>query len=621
MESKQGTNWDHNGDINPSLLEESEIDDDTKKKEDKNHSEIEVLPLDLSHDRKGKQQSTRQNVTSPKVGGKGARSGGERGGGGGGGRRKRIALIRSVMKVAGLSAIFIGIIGLSAVSIATDGIEHGDDGHHSNNTAMMENFNEGFSLAFLAGLSLVVFALHPMKCVVGVVLWVIWLFQALLREGTDVWQDVTERFLAASLSTKIFVRHGIGMLAAWGRLLAPFLTDILILLQELISRFSWEQRLIGAFTLLVLYGVYRTYQAVKARKDAILVALFQGSYLLIGPLVWFAFRRAIPARFAEGVLLVITTVAPTFLSLHAFRYSFIANGGGGEGQKRWKKSVWDQWKTCDLWLSYWSCWPLVIGLTSLCTNYITTAYAAQLYKEGSRATTATTAASAGAAGGGGGGSTVIRTQMFASLATLCIWLQFWYGSKAFFSLASKLAAQIVPSSLGVLTANMSSVSRVIKPLLGAGGNLSLSALRQQLSIMKTLGYLWENKLIFGPITFFVGILIFSLGFQVYTMMTSVLTSLIWGGVALRSARAVANKEASVCSATIAFWILAQLLEASVWVPVAGSMISLFKPVLLPIFLAIGDEVLKIALTLLGENYNYFAGTCAAVSVAYILNVD
>eukprot|EP00466_Bigelowiella_natans_P012839 jgi/Bigna1/82113/fgenesh1_pg.88_\ len=574
MESKQGTNWDHNGDINPSLLEESEIDDDTKKKEDKNHSEIEVLPLDLSHDRKGKQQSTRQNVTSPKV------------------------------------------------SIATDGIEHGDDGHHSNNTAMMENFNEGFSLAFLAGLSLVVFALHPMKCVVGVVLWVIWLFQALLREGTDVWQDVTERFLAASLSTKIFIRHGIGMLAAWGRLLAPFLTDILILLQELISRFSWEQRLIGAFTLLVLYGVYRTYQAVKARKDAILVALFQGSYLLIGPLVWFAFRRAIPARFAEGVLLVITTVAPTFLSLHAFRYSFIANGGGGgEGQKRWKKSVWDQWKTCDLWLSYWSCWPLVIGLTSLCTNYITTAYAAQLYKEGSRATTATTAASAGAAGGGGGGSTVIRTQMFASLATLCIWLQFWYGSKAFFSLASKLAAQIVPSSLGVLTANMSSVSRVIKPLLGAGGNLSLSALRQQLSIMKTLGYLWENKLIFGPITFFVGILIFSLGFQVYTMMTSVLTSLIWGGVALRSARAVANKEASVCSATIAFWILAQLLEASVWVPVAGSMISLFKPVLLPIFLAIGDEVLKIALTLLGENYNYFAGTCAAVSVAYILNVD
>ncbi|GAB5355051.1 hypothetical protein AAMO2058_000172700 [Amorphochlora amoebiformis] len=476
----------------------------------------------------------------------------------------RGAICKQILLGLGALAVIVGLAGIILMA-ALD-----DEGVAS--YAETEYLNEIFSLSFLVGFIVFVAAARPFKVGVFLGLWTLWLIWALFREGETVLMQVYHRAETAADSTRLFVRQGGAMLAAWGRLLAPFAADIVDLLIKGWNHLTLEAKGFILVGLLVLFGVVRTYRLVRERSDAILVAIFQASYLLVGPGVYLAVNL-LPPRVAISTTTIALTLLPSVLSILAFRTSEM-------GQREQRGNMFAGWKKCDVWLSYWSCWPILTSLLWAIVSYVA--------------------------------DPLICTQLLAVLVALAIWLQFWFGSKTFFSLASILFAQIHPV-VDMLSPAFPGFS-TLRSMLSSSFSLS-----RQMSFMGTLSSLWDNRWTVGPVVLVVAGMIITLGLRLYTFLTNTLSAAIFWGVAFKSAKAIREKRSAQYSELLAFWILTQLTQVLVYVPVLGSMIGLFQPVLLPVYLVMGEQFVSILLGSLGDQYLSIVAAAATIIAATIFS--
>jgi len=355
----------------------------------------------------------------------------------------------------------------------------------------------------------------------------------------------------------------------WGSLLAPFVADVSSLIGQMWSKLSLEEQALVVLGLFVLYGGYQTYKAVQKRADAIMFVLFQVSYLVVGPCIYLGWR-CIPPSYSQPLVTVVLTVIPTCMSVLAFNRA--------QSAKRVK--MWERWLACDLWLSYWSCWPMLSLLFYMITTYTR--------------------------------DDAMKLQVLSVFVALCVWLQLWYGSKAFFSLVSRAFSSITPHEASA-SAVLPGAGRVFSAIRST---LSFS---QQMSIIETLQELWKNKMWSVPLLVVVVAVLVQLGWRIYSLFNDALTALIWVGVAFKSSQVVKRKESVRYAESLAFWVLAQFTQVALHIPVVGTFIALFRPVLLPVYLAIGDNVLGTVVAALSGFINTIVPVSGVVVAVMLCN--
>eukprot|EP00468_Gymnochlora_sp_CCMP2014_P014760 CAMPEP_0167770726 /NCGR_PEP_ID=MMETSP0110_2-20121227/18097_1 /TAXON_ID=629695 /ORGANISM="Gymnochlora sp., Strain CCMP2014" /LENGTH=559 /DNA_ID=CAMNT_0007659971 /DNA_START=24 /DNA_END=1702 /DNA_ORIENTATION=- len=427
-----------------------------------------------------------------------------------------------------------------------------------------EFMNEIFAGVFLFS-SLVLIGLRfPWECIIFVTIWFIWLAIAFVREGESIIVTVIMRADSAIESTKTFVQQGGSMLGAWGRLLAPFLADLWDFLQKMLAQLSLEQKLMGVFALFVIYVCYWTYIAVRKRKDAIMYGLFHISFVVVGPVVLYLFN-VMPPAFSQKSSSVILTVFPTVMSLDAIRH--VSNRYNG---------AFAQWRSRDIWLSYWSCLPVLSAILWFLVNYVE--------------------------------DLQVRRLGIAILITAVL----WFGSevKLFFYLIWKVL-NFGPPVFSIITS------------IAPGIKTFLSTIQSQLtfsnyaSISQSLKVLWENKRVTIPIGCALLFIIFVVGSRIYATLASFFTGLFTFFVAVQSAQAVRNKESGKYGMLLSFWVLTQLQQVLYYLPIVGTVMGFFQPMFLTIFMLMGEEVLKFSIKFIDDQYTIIVGAITAVVIASI----
>lgn len=418
--------------------------------------------------------------------------------------------------------------------------------------------------------------------------WTAWFLLALLRdqyraaygdgvEDSAVWTKVSARAHLAMTSTQQFVRAAGQMVAAWLRLLAPIATDSFELAGRVWATVSWEVRIGAILALVVVYGAYKAYLGVRARKDAIAHALGQMSYLIVGPVLWSA-ATYIPEKQLRDVVFAIITVIPALLSARSFRENRRGQRRAARGARAAYSDTITRWLLgdCARWLSYWSCWPLM-RLAFLAAD------SSALQPK-------------------------FRSRVLATLVVVTVYLQLWGGSQRFFEVVSSVGAKVGPSVLAVANVTPGMFPRrLIGPLLTAAAGIGSSPTRLWVFVK-------NNKLMSLMTVAVASLALITFGLALYRAATDALTVLIWWAVALKSARTVARKRGDEAD-ILSFWVLAQLVEAVALVPVASVVVSLFRPLILPLLLAMGSDLLGLAVDRVGDSDGYVYAAVLAIYTA------
>jgi|EP01046_Picozoa_sp_COSAG06_P003461 hypothetical protein len=213
-------------------------------------------------------------------------------------------------------------------------------------------------------------------------------------------------------------------------------------------------------------------------------------------------------------------------------------------------------KEAKVWLSYWTCWPLLILVNDSVVLRYTSSY----------------------------------EELPRLAIVLLVWLQAWHGSihlrkllrVAFRGMQTRVTAMLpggrVPDWLSVGF----SVGRPgFGTLAGMGSKVQ--------SIFSFVSWAAKNKVIAGCMAGVALIFVYRALFFVGSLLT---TAIVWGA-AVDTARIVsASKFEGHYRPRLSFWILSRALEWLCMVPVAGTLLLLWYPVLLALLLAFGEPVLR-----------------------------
>lgn len=434
---------------------------------------------------------------------------------------------------------------------------------------------EGEWYLALIGMVLVVLILtlrYPKTSSVLVGLWAVWLGYALAQDGSEVFHNVYHRAIAAHASTHALFIALFNCAMAWLRLLAPFLSDVGGATATIWLAMTWQQRALLGFSILFLFGIVTTAKAVWHNIDRVTDILFQMAFLLVGPAAYFAMCYVEDGTALGVMLQLLTSAIPTGMSILALR-SMIrhrdaqqrrgdpssdasedegghdamapeeSNGGDGAEEREIKFVI----GTCERWLGYWACWP-ALSLLFQCASY----YAADML------------------------------DVQRMLIVLALWLQFWGGSRHVWYICSLISTIVIHRVPGI-------AYRMYHLL-------RLSTLTQSSSMWTLLRYasyiklVWDHKLYFG---IGAAIVAFFTVPTLLSMFSGVLTTLVMIGIALDTGRIVSKRIHALYESKLGSWVLVQALHLSMYMPIVGSLIGSFYPVLVGIVFTLGGTVIAV----------------------------
>ena len=448
-----------------------------------------------------------------------------------------------------------------------------------------------------------------------------------VQTGRLTWSDMEMRGLNVYDRTHLFWQALFGLVRAWVEFLAPFVADLagvawsvwsavplwykvqavgLVLFAYLLVRmYRAAMQRVAAGMKHVTAGKAQAEAAIKHKKKVAADMLKHVAALPAGYALFFA-TGFIPPEHLPSVVWLLLSVAPAALSVRCFRRyaaaedaldaALQAAGGGGDDEDddsdddsdddmplgspglrmskrqrvaeyhpkviaaRREKNV--HVKEAKAWLSYWTCWPLLDLLNTSIVLRFTDSVA----------------------------------EMPRVAIVLLVWLQVWQGSIHLRKLL-RVAFRFVQNRLLAMLPGGALPNWVSAPFSTARPEISVTSITGMAKgsvgmfgrVMSFLSWALKNKGFAG----FIGCILLLFTYKALFVVGSLLTAAIVWGTAVDTARIVsASKWEAMYKGRLSFWVLGRALEVLWMVPVAGTLLQLWHPVILALLLVGGETALR-----------------------------
>ena len=404
--------------------------------------------------------------------------------------------------------------------------------------------------------------------------WIVWLSYRVLLDYNLAFDEVSHLALDTFHSTQICVHSFAIMIVSWMALIAPFVHDFVALSHKMYSSLTTIQRVAIAGGLIFAYGSFKAYNTVVSHADKVKQIMFHLSFILIGPVIWFSLLY-VPQDWIGYVSQAVLTWIPFGLSCNAFykcsiirvqknpaasRVSsskktylsklreVISKGTPKKLSSKTSRTLKRAQNRMANFLSFWSCWPLLILLSSVCKSV-----------------------------DDGVNDRMLQTEPI--LVIFSVWCLHWKGSAIFYTILAPLSAALI---LSVETASKYIWKRTV----------AVRKLWMLKWFFSLTSWIMSSKIImlgFGGVLLLIFLRVM---FSFLGVIGATLKLAIIIGAAADSFRVVDIQLLDTYEQKLSFWILLQILDVLTEIPVWGFMIRLWEPLFLAVVLVVGSDVLR-----------------------------
>ncbi|CAL1149609.1 unnamed protein product [Cladocopium goreaui] len=442
---------------------------------------------------------------------------------------------------------------------------------------------------------------RPRLCAAMVSLWSSWLALQVLTKGRVVVEQTHQRGLTAMQATREVVQKSVVAVEAWIVVFLPFVSDMWRKSRAIWHVLSFRTKVVLVAGPVGLYllglAVKRLLDAFHRRRSAMkrimLAVLFHGSFLLACPVLWY-FSGFLSPNWQHLCLRNFLTTVPTLGSLYALgwrpapkfaellaleapaqhlalpsrngaqaspgRRRASASGRSGrpaasEEPMEFQASA----STQRFWLSYWAAWPLLVSAEQGLPYLLELLDVPEV--------------------------DVAQAHLRRGLLIFVIWLQLWQGSRLQLALLRHVLGRMPDTwpSMGNLPV-MHYLQVLRSGVTTPSFNLlsMLQAMFQQRWRLLAAGVAGAILLALMVIAFYTAV----------SFANRVLVMLLWVFAACDSADTLAHGHESMLARKLAFWSVAMLWTWLSQLPVVGTVLRLFTPIVFALLMAAGETILK-----------------------------
>lgn len=440
---------------------------------------------------------------------------------------------------------------------------------------------------------------RPRLCAAMVSLWSSWLGLQVLTKGRVVVEQTHQRGLTAMQATREVVQKSVLAVEAWIVVFLPFVADMWRKCRAIWHVLSFRTKVVLVAGPVGLYllglAVKRLLDAFHRRRAAMkrimLAVLFHGSFLLACPVLWYLSGFLSP-NWQHLCLRNFLTTVPTLGSLYALGWrpapkfaellaleaptphlALPRNGAQAAtpGRRRSGASLerpaaseeamefQASASTQRFWLSYWAAWPLLVSAEQGLPYLLELLDVPEVE--------------------------LAQAHLRRALLIFVIWLQLWQGSRLQLALLRHVLGRMPDTwpSMGNLPV-MQYLQVLRSGVTAPSFNLlsMLQAMFQQRWRLLAAGVAGSILLALMVVAFYTAV----------SFANRVLVMLLWVFAACDSADTLAHGHESMLARKLAFWSVAMLWTWFSQLPVLGTVLRLFTPIVFALLMAAGETILK-----------------------------
>eukprot|EP00041_Stephanoeca_diplocostata_P016628 m.328481 g.328481 ORF g.328481 m.328481 type:complete len:507 (+) comp20429_c0_seq7:295-1815(+) len=380
--------------------------------------------------------------------------------------------------------------------------------------------------------------------------WAMWFMHALFFRGSISLESMAERFIAVQMASSNVLFAAKDLCIAWFDLVLPFYSDLSYTTKALWDTLDTTTKVLIVLAVFFVYGLFKVYIKAREHRHTLKRVAYQASFAIVAPAVWYGSQYVLVGRMLPVTVGLMISIVPAFYSLRSFHAS------GGQRQRSEERG---------LWLSYWSCWPMVNYISAVVMHDVSA-----------------------------------PSELQRLLLVLLVWLQFWEGSRLFPDLIMKGALYVGLPVWNVATANLPQWVR----------NPSAFFFQHFSRLSSAYEFAKGNKFLSGG-----GILVVAYLFWSFvSTMSGLLTVLIWWAASLKTTEVISKKKVDDYKGQLAFWILALGYTQLMMVPVVRYFAAIWEPIFLSVAQSMGESILTYLLKfVLGLYHGVVAPTARARS--------
>lgn len=373
-------------------------------------------------------------------------------------------------------------------------------------------------------------------------------------------KNIVHQSKEASQASRELAHCTVRFVAAWLSVLMPVVADVAAVLATTWQRLAPRQRLFVCSSVVVIYAMISAFRAICKHSAAISKIVFQASFLIAGPMLWFLSGHLSPLGL-QWTLSIVLSGLPTLMSFHAACRGLAKQ----DTSIAWSFGILDiqfltQEEWCELWIAFWALWPVLMMLR-FATQRLP--HALPDYQSN---------------------QILLPNELDRALIVFTLWIQFWQGGI--------LLNHTIRFTLGGNGAMFSAPRALLKrwvPSLPSMPGINTAIQLKNVAFRKQS---FGSTLQMAILLVVASILVVTWAFyHTLRLACEVLVLITVCVAAVDSANIVSQGSKDFYIKRVSFWVLLQVWRTFCQVPLLGSGLSLATPFAFSLFFVAGDHIL------------------------------